>query len=133
VCRRLAQGALSLSLSPLSFSQSHLRMQEFVLLTIYFASFICLCALVCLYFSGCQEMTYKHDGKDVGGGGGGGGGCVCRGHCEKRGDTDRGETKDLCRRGVDVSPLLSSGMCLERQGCVPSMYWISLFYSMLIT
>ena len=40
-------------------------MQEYVLLTLYFSAFICLCALVCLYFSGCQEMTYKHDGKDV--------------------------------------------------------------------
>ena len=36
-----------------------------MLLTLYFSAFICLCALVCLYFSGCQEMTYKHDGKDV--------------------------------------------------------------------
>lgn len=39
-------------------------MTEYILLILYFSSFICLCALVCLYFSGCQEMTYKHDGKD---------------------------------------------------------------------
>ncbi|XP_072574764.1 uncharacterized protein [Paramormyrops kingsleyae] len=40
-------------------------MTEYLLLILYFSSFICLCALVCLYFSGCQEMTYKHDGKGV--------------------------------------------------------------------
>ncbi|XP_070407629.1 uncharacterized protein [Nothobranchius furzeri] len=40
-------------------------MTEYLLLVLYFSAFICLCALVCLYFSGCQEMTYKHDGKDV--------------------------------------------------------------------
>lgn len=40
-------------------------MTEYILLVLYFSAFICLCALVCLYFSGCQEMTYKHDGKDV--------------------------------------------------------------------
>ncbi|XP_075959859.1 uncharacterized protein LOC142963044 [Anarhichas minor] len=39
-------------------------MTEYILLILYFSAFICLCALVCLYFSGCQEMTYKHDGKD---------------------------------------------------------------------
>ena len=39
-------------------------MTEYFLLILYFSSFICLCALVCLYFSGCQEMTYKHDGED---------------------------------------------------------------------
>ncbi|XP_078116733.1 uncharacterized protein LOC144524395 [Sander vitreus] len=39
-------------------------MTEYILLILYFSFFICLCALVCLYFSGCQEMTYKHDGKD---------------------------------------------------------------------
>ncbi|XP_069387525.1 uncharacterized protein [Paralichthys olivaceus] len=39
-------------------------MTEYLLLILYFSSFICLCALVCLYFSGCQEMTYKHDGED---------------------------------------------------------------------
>ncbi|XP_077433665.1 uncharacterized protein LOC144058901 [Vanacampus margaritifer] len=38
-------------------------MTEYFLLILYFSAFICLCALVCLYFSGCQEMTYKHDGK----------------------------------------------------------------------
>lgn len=38
-------------------------MTEYLLLILYFSAFICLCALVCLYFSGCQEMTYKHDGK----------------------------------------------------------------------
>ncbi|XP_075786875.1 uncharacterized protein LOC142829681 [Pelodiscus sinensis] len=36
---------------------------EYILLVLYFSFFICLCALVCLYFSGCQEMTYKHEGK----------------------------------------------------------------------
>lgn len=40
-------------------------MTEYLLLILYFSSFICLCTLVCLYFSGCQEMTYKHDGKDA--------------------------------------------------------------------
>lgn len=40
-------------------------MTEYILLVLYFSAFICLCALVCLYFSGCQEMTYKHEGKDV--------------------------------------------------------------------
>lgn len=39
------------------------NMTEYLLLILYFSAFICLCALVCLYFSGCQEMTYKHDGK----------------------------------------------------------------------
>lgn len=39
-------------------------MTEYILLVLYFSSFICLCTLVCLYFSGCQEMTYKHDGED---------------------------------------------------------------------
>ncbi|XP_071313450.1 uncharacterized protein [Trachinotus anak] len=39
-------------------------MTEYILFILYFSSFICLCALVCLYFSGCQEMTYKHDGKE---------------------------------------------------------------------
>lgn len=38
-------------------------MSEYVLLILYFSAFICLCAMVCLYFSGCQEMTYKHDGE----------------------------------------------------------------------
>ncbi|XP_077465756.1 uncharacterized protein LOC144082449 [Stigmatopora argus] len=38
-------------------------MTEYFLLILYFSAFICLCALVCLYFSGCQEMTYKHDGE----------------------------------------------------------------------
>ncbi|XP_071982213.1 uncharacterized protein [Engystomops pustulosus] len=36
-------------------------MEDFLLI-LYFSFFICLCALVCLYFSGCQELTYKHDG-----------------------------------------------------------------------
>ncbi|XP_066173336.1 uncharacterized homolog [Sylvia atricapilla] len=36
---------------------------EFIFLVLYFSFFLCLCALVCLYFSGCQEMTYKHEGK----------------------------------------------------------------------
>ncbi|XP_077157660.1 uncharacterized protein LOC143819657 [Paroedura picta] len=36
---------------------------EYVILILYFSFFVCLCALVCLYFSGCQEMTYKHEGK----------------------------------------------------------------------
>lgn len=40
-------------------------MTEYILLILYFSAFICLCTLVCLYFSGCQEMTYKHDGKDA--------------------------------------------------------------------
>ncbi|KAM9086799.1 uncharacterized protein AAG666_014800 [Megaptera novaeangliae] len=39
---------------------------EYILFVLYFSSFLCLCALVCLYFSGCQEMTYKHEG-EVGG------------------------------------------------------------------
>lgn len=38
-------------------------MTEYFLLVLYLSMFLCLCALVCLYFSGCQEMTYKHDGK----------------------------------------------------------------------
>lgn len=41
------------------------NMPDIVLLVLYLSSFICLCALVCLYFSGCQEMTYKHDGKSA--------------------------------------------------------------------
>ncbi|XP_073668225.1 uncharacterized protein [Paramisgurnus dabryanus] len=36
-------------------------MSEYFLLVLYLSMFLCLCALVCLYFSGCQEMTYKHD------------------------------------------------------------------------
>lgn len=36
---------------------------EYVLFVLYFSFFLCLCALVCLYFSGCQEMTYRHEGK----------------------------------------------------------------------
>ncbi|XP_062991199.1 uncharacterized LOC128125818 homolog [Elgaria multicarinata webbii] len=35
---------------------------EYIFLVLYFSFFISLCALVCLYFSGCQEMTYKHEG-----------------------------------------------------------------------
>ncbi|XP_077877134.1 uncharacterized protein LOC144366599 [Ictidomys tridecemlineatus] len=38
---------------------------EYVLFVLYFSFFLCLCALVCLYFSGCQEMTYKHEGKHL--------------------------------------------------------------------
>lgn len=38
---------------------------EYVLFVLYFSFFLCLCALVCLYFSGCQEMTYKHEGKQL--------------------------------------------------------------------
>ncbi len=38
-------------------------MPEYILLVLYLSMFLCLCALVCLYFSGCKEMTYKHDGK----------------------------------------------------------------------
>ncbi|XP_071664670.1 uncharacterized protein [Patagioenas fasciata] len=38
---------------------------EFIFLVLYFCFFICLCVLVCLYFSGCQEMTYKHEGKKL--------------------------------------------------------------------
>ncbi|XP_074397841.1 uncharacterized protein LOC143693989 [Agelaius phoeniceus] len=38
---------------------------EFIFLVLYFSFFLCLCALVCLYFSGCQEMTYKHEGKKL--------------------------------------------------------------------
>ncbi|KAB0345833.1 hypothetical protein FD755_023037, partial [Muntiacus reevesi] len=34
---------------------------EYILLVLYFSFFLCLCTLVCLYFSGCQEMTYKHE------------------------------------------------------------------------
>ncbi|XP_073468401.1 uncharacterized protein [Aquarana catesbeiana] len=37
-------------------------MEDFLLI-LYFSFFICLCALVCLYFSGCQELTYRHEGK----------------------------------------------------------------------
>jgi hypothetical protein len=36
---------------------------EYILFVLYFSFFLCLCALVCLYFSGCQEMTYRHEGK----------------------------------------------------------------------
>lgn len=36
---------------------------EYVLLVLYFSFFLCLCTLVCLYFSGCQEMTYRHEGE----------------------------------------------------------------------
>lgn len=36
---------------------------EYILFVLYFSFFLCLCALVCLYFSGCQEMTYKHEGE----------------------------------------------------------------------
>lgn len=36
---------------------------EYVLFVLYFSFFLCLCALVCLYFSGCQEMTYRHEGR----------------------------------------------------------------------
>ncbi|XP_072476294.1 uncharacterized protein [Notamacropus eugenii] len=52
---------------------------EYVLFVLYFSFFLCLCALVCLYFSGCQEMTYKHEGKKpyVHGWGWWGGVCVC--------------------------------------------------------
>ena len=39
-------------------------MTEYLYLVLYLSSFVCLCALVCLYFSGCQEMTYKHDGEN---------------------------------------------------------------------
>ncbi|XP_072868619.1 uncharacterized protein [Chlorocebus sabaeus] len=38
---------------------------EYVLFVLYFSFFLCLCALVCLYFSGCQEMTYKHEGRQL--------------------------------------------------------------------
>ncbi|XP_072857080.2 uncharacterized protein LOC140707465 [Pogona vitticeps] len=38
---------------------------EYIFLALCFSFFICLCALVCLYFSGCQEMTYKHEGKQL--------------------------------------------------------------------
>ncbi|XP_070362366.1 uncharacterized protein [Equus asinus] len=38
---------------------------EYVLFVLYFSFFLCLCALVCLYFSGCQEMTYKHEGEPL--------------------------------------------------------------------
>ncbi|EPY77936.1 hypothetical protein CB1_001159021 [Camelus ferus] len=34
---------------------------EYILFVLYFSFFLCLCTLVCLYFSGCQEMTYKHE------------------------------------------------------------------------
>ncbi|XP_061848935.1 uncharacterized LOC128125818 homolog [Colius striatus] len=39
----------------------HTGVMEFIFLVLYFSFFICLCTLVCLYFSGCQEMTYKHE------------------------------------------------------------------------
>lgn len=38
---------------------------EYILFVLYFSFFLCLCALVCLYFSGCQEMTYKHEGTQL--------------------------------------------------------------------
>ncbi|KAK2505491.1 hypothetical protein MC885_007515 [Smutsia gigantea] len=44
-----------------SGSCSHIPAMEYVLFVLYFSFFLCLCALVCLYFSGCQEMTYKHE------------------------------------------------------------------------
>ncbi|XP_063086270.1 uncharacterized LOC128125818 homolog [Cavia porcellus] len=44
----------------------------YVLFVLYFSFFLCLCALVCLYFSGCQEMTYRHEGRRLGGWGAGG-------------------------------------------------------------
>ncbi|KAJ8780314.1 hypothetical protein J1605_011578 [Eschrichtius robustus] len=34
---------------------------EYILFVLYVSFFLCLCALVCLYFSGCQEMTHKHE------------------------------------------------------------------------
>lgn len=40
---------------------------EYILFVLYFSFFLCLCALVCLYFSGCQEMTYKHEGMQLAG------------------------------------------------------------------
>lgn len=43
----------------------HTGVMEFIFLVLYFSFFLCLCALVCLYFSGCQEMTYKHEGKKL--------------------------------------------------------------------
>lgn len=43
---------------------------EYILFVLYFSFFLCLCALVCLYFSGCQEMTYKHEGTQLPGMGG---------------------------------------------------------------
>lgn len=43
----------------------HTDVMEFIFLVLYFSFFLCLCALVCLYFSGCQEMTYKHEGKKL--------------------------------------------------------------------
>lgn len=36
---------------------------EYLLFVLYFSFFLCLCTLVCLYFSGCQEMTYRHEGE----------------------------------------------------------------------
>ncbi|XP_069451100.1 uncharacterized protein [Ovis canadensis] len=39
---------------------------EYVLFVLYFSFFLCLCTLVCLYFSGCQEMTYKHEAAVIG-------------------------------------------------------------------
>lgn len=41
---------------------------EYILFVLYFSFFLCLCALVCLYFSGCQEMTYRHEGMQLAGG-----------------------------------------------------------------
>lgn len=38
---------------------------EYILFVLYFSFFLCLCALVCLYFSGCQEMTYRHEGMQL--------------------------------------------------------------------
>ena len=40
---------------------------EYILFVLYFSFFLCLCALVCLYFSGCQEMTYRHEGMQLAG------------------------------------------------------------------
>ena len=39
------------------------RAMEYLLFVLYFSFFLCLCTLVCLYFSGCQELTYRHEGK----------------------------------------------------------------------
>ncbi|KAG8505825.1 Janus kinase and microtubule-interacting protein 1 [Galemys pyrenaicus] len=62
---------LSLERERLLRSKRHrgksLKPPKYILFVLYFSFFLCLCALVCLYFSGCQEMTYKHEGLDLSG------------------------------------------------------------------
>lgn len=50
---------------PVQASSCRIPSMEYILFVLYFSFFLCLCALVCLYFSGCQEMTYKHEGMQL--------------------------------------------------------------------